>query len=105
MNDLITLITTAEILDDDGFVVETKTKRADQFCEVRSVSYLDAYESLKVGTGASIEFVMRREDFDECRILVGKKHEYPSIVEWEGAEYNLVRWRYLRDGKASMICG
>ena len=104
MNDLITLVTIAEVTDDDGFVIETKTKRTDQFCEVRSASYIDAYESLKAGINASIEFVMRREDFDECRILNGKKHEYPSIVEWEGAEYNLVRWRYLDGGKASVVC-
>ena len=45
MNDLITLVTIAEVTDDDGFVIETKTKRTDQYCEVRSASYIDAYES------------------------------------------------------------
>ena len=105
MNELITLVTVYEVADEDGFVVETKTKRTDQYCEVRSASYLDAYESMKVGTNASVEFVMRKEDFDECRVLNGKKHEYPTIVEWEGAEYHLVRWRYLPNGKASVICG
>ena len=76
--------------------LKQRPKRTDQYCEVRSASYIDAYESLKAGINASIEFVMRREDFDECRILNGKKHEYPSIVEWEGAEYNLVKMALSR---------
>ena len=105
MNDLITRYQSQKSLMMMALSLKQRPKRTDQYCEVRSASYIDAYESLKAGINASIEFVMRREDFDECRILNGKKHEYPSIVEWEGAEYNLVRWRYLDGGKASVVCG
>lgn len=104
MNEIIKVKTISTSLDDEGFEVLTETDR-ELFCEVKSASYIDSYGSEKHDVRASIEFVMRKEDFDECRQTINEKHYYPSIVIYDGARYELVRWRYIDGMRASMICG
>lgn len=104
MNELIIVKTIATLIDDEGFEVLTETN-TELFCEVKSASYIDSYGSEKHDVRASIEFVMRKEDFEECRQTINEKHYYPSIVIYDGARYELVRWRYIDGMKASMICG
>ena len=104
LDELIKVITYTNSTDDDGFDVEVSHEK-ELFCEVKSASYLDSYNSMAQGTRASIEFEIRKEDFDELRITENEKHFYPSEVIYDGAKYNLIRWRIIDKAKASLICG
>lgn len=104
MNEIIKVFTVVNGKDDDGFPTETIIE-AELFCKVNSASYLDFYSSNQDKVKPTIEFEMRREDFDETRITKDKKHFYPSKVEYDGAEYELIRWRYKDQARAVMICG
>lgn len=104
MNEVVTVKTLVTSVNENGFPIQTETD-TELFCEVRSASYVDSYGSEKHDVRASIEFVMRKEDFDSCRKTINGKHYYPSVVIYDGASYELVRWRYIDGMKASMVCG
>lgn len=105
MNDEIKVTTVVKGVDDDGFTKEDEEVTKSLFTSVKSADYLDRQQSMNQKTIASIVFEVRREDFDLCRVTSNKKHYYPSYVEWDGALYTLIRWRYLGQDKAVMICG
>ena len=104
MNEEITVTTVHPSVNKKGFTVETKTEK-QVYAEVSSTDYRDFYGSSNETTKASIVFVLRREDFDDLRITVNKKHYYPKYVAWEGAEYELIRWRFNDEHSARLICG
>lgn len=104
MNDIIAVITDVQTTDDEGFPLSEETLK-ELFCEVKSADYIDRQQSMNSKTLATIAFEVRREDFDDCRITYNKKHYYPSYVEWEGARYELIRWRYVGKDRAVMTCG
>lgn len=104
MNETIKVITVVKTVDRDGFDLETRNTK-ELYAEVNSAWYKDVYETMANKQQANIEFTIRKEDFDDCRVTENKKHFYPTLVEWEGAEYSLIRWRYKGLDRAVMICG
>lgn len=104
MNEEITLITNAPTTDDDGFSV-TSEKTNTKYANVKSAKYYDVYSSMSTNKKASIVFEMRREDFDETRVTINKKHYYPTKIEYDGAIYDVIRWFFNNEGKAEFVCG
>jgi len=104
MNEVIKAYTIVNTVDADGFDIEQKIEH-ELFADPRSVSYIDAYNSMQSAIKPTIAFEMRREDFDACRHTADEKHYYPSEVVWDGARYKLVRWYYKDGSKAVMVCG
>ncbi len=104
MNEEIIVQTITKSLDEDGFDVEV-VHEATLYCNVKSASYLDTYNAMQAGATATISFEIRKEDFDDLRILENGKHYYPSRIVWDGALYNLVRWFYNDNGRAVLVCG
>lgn len=79
-NDVITLLTITEAVNDIGDLVETIGKK-EVFAQVRSVGMKESYEALAVGLKPELTFVLA---------------DYYDYDGQEFIEYNSVRYRVLR---------
>lgn len=79
-NDVITLLTITETVNDIGDLVETVAKK-EVFAQVRSVGMKESYEALAVGLKPELTFVLA---------------DYYDYDDQEFIEYNSVRYRVLR---------
>lgn len=104
MNEVIKVMTIILSTNANGFEVEEE-KAKELFATVESSDYNDFYGSSKESIRAVISFVVRWEDFMETRYTVDKKHFFPKYVEYDGAKYELVRWRHKGQHEARLICG
>lgn len=79
-NDVITLLTVTETVNNIGDLVETVEKK-EVFAQVRSVGMKESYEALAVGLKPELTFVLA---------------DYYDYDDQEFIEYNSARYRVLR---------
>lgn len=90
--------------DGDGF--EERTEHTIKvYCQEKSVTRMEAYESMRAGVSVQAVFEVRQEDWEETRHLVDGKPEYARRVEHDGHEYDIKRTYKTGKAKIEVICG
>lgn len=95
-NELIYLVTRKDAeYDEDGFLrdeVEIKTK---VFAEIKTTTYKEYYEASRSGEKATDIFVVDERDYNASMISIGGIKTKPSLIEYDGALYRIIR-RYKK---------
>ena len=68
--------------DEDGFEKNEEVS-IDAFCKEKSVTRMEAYESMRAGVSVQAVFEIRQEDWEETRHIVNGKPEYARKAEHE----------------------
>lgn len=89
--------------DADGFPIVAETSY-DEYVEKASVKRSEFYASMQTGMRPSIVFKIRSEDFEETKHIVNTKAVYASIIEYDGARYNIIRNYTVGDGMTELVC-
>ncbi|HJA20713.1 MAG TPA: hypothetical protein H9959_12605 [Candidatus Mediterraneibacter ornithocaccae] len=90
--------------DGDGF--EKRTKHAIKvYCQEKSVTRMEAYESMRAGVSVQAVFEIRQEDWELTRHVIDGKTEYARKVEHDGSRYDIQRTYKTGKAKIEVICG
>lgn len=90
--------------DADGF--EQNTERlTEAYCREKSVTRMEAYESMRAGVSVQAVFEIRQEDWEETRHIVDGKPEYARKAEHDGRRYDIARTYKTGKSKIEVICG
>ena len=90
--------------DEDGFEKNEEVS-IDAFCKEKSVTRMEAYESMRAGVSVQAVFEIRQEDWEETRHIVNGKPEYARKAEHDGRRYNIVRTYKAGKAKIEVVCG
>ena len=90
--------------DADGFPQNTE-HAVDAYCQEKSVTRLEAYESMRAGVSVQAVFQIRQEDWEETRHTVDGKPEYARKAEHDGHRYDIIRTYKTGKSKIEVICG
>ena len=90
--------------DEDGFEKNAEVS-IDAFCKEKSVTRMEAYESMRAGVSVQAVFEIRQEDWEETRHIVNGKPEYARKAEHDGCRYDIVRTYKTGKAKIEVICG
>ena len=102
-NEVIYLITESGTeYDADGFKIEGESVKTQVFAEVKSTNFKEYFASSDSEKVTDI-FVVSEDEYNLSMIRneAGKKIK-PSLVEYDGTEYRIVR-RYRRANNASYL--
>lgn len=91
-NDVIELIVVKKTPDKDGFEQETHNKM-ECMAEIRSIRSTEFYQAAHEGITVKIQAVVNVDDYEAAAVRdaeTGKKI-YPSLVNYDGTEYRIVR--------------
>lgn len=90
--------------DDDGFPKNIE-HTVDAYCQEKSVTRMEAYESMRAGVSVQAVFQIRQEDWEETRHTVDGKPEYARKAEHDGHRYDIIRTYKTGKSKIEVICG
>ena len=90
-NDLITLIVEVTKSNSRGFPETTVTKFPDIFANVSDVKRTEFYTAASANIRVSLSVMISTEDWKHCYVEDDGKKIYPSKVEFEGMEYEIIR--------------
>lgn len=90
--------------DEDGFEKNEEVS-IDAFCKEKSVTRMEAYESMRAGVSVQAVFEIRQEDWEETRHIANGKPEYARKAEHDGRRYNIVRTYKAGKAKIEVVCG
>lgn len=91
-NELITLITLSEKqYDEDGFLIEGTENCVECFAQVKTSTYSEYYSADRVGERVTDIFVVGEADYKFSMLEVSGKRIKPSLVEYDGTRYKIIR--------------
>lgn len=89
--------------DADGFPVE-KAEKYPKYVTRKSATRSEFYQALQSGIQVKLVVEMRVEDWEETAYMVGKRKEYPTQLEYDGAVYDIVRTYQADKATIEIIC-
>ena len=96
LNEVIYLIARKEPkYDEDGFLSEETELKSKVFAEVKTTTYKEYYEASRNGEKATDVFTVNECDYSNSIITDDGKKIRPSLVEYEGMMYRIIR-RYKK---------
>lgn len=97
------LLVIANQKDEDGFP-EEKVKRYQAFVNEKSATRSEYYAAMQSGINIKLVLEMRLEDWEQTVHLVGRKKEYATQLEYDGAIYDILRTYRKDKAKIEIIC-
>ena len=89
--------------DADGFP-QNKEHAIEAYCQQKSVTRIEAYESMRAGVSIQVIFEIRQEDWEETRHILDGNLEYARQVEYEGRRYDIQRTYKIGKSKIEVMC-
>lgn len=104
MSEQVTLIYITVGKNANGFPVETRNEQT-VFCREKAVTRTEFYEALRSGLSVSLVLELRQEDYKltEHTAANGRK-EYATKVNYDGADYDIVRTYRNDRSMIELIC-
>lgn len=99
----IKLVITKTEKDQDGFP-KKKEQELSVFAEEKSVTRVEAYESMKAGISVKTVYEIRQEDWEYARRLADRRC-VEKVKDCEGSEYGIVRTYKTGKSKIELVCG
>ena len=90
--------------DQDGFAEEEVTKEYPVYVNEKSVTRSEYYAALQTGVQIKLVLETRIEDWEQTEHMVGKKKEYATQLEYDGAVYDIVRTYRKDKSKIEIVC-
>lgn len=103
LNEEATLLVVTNGKDGDGFPV-TQKQEIPIFVRERSVTRAEFYEALRSGIQARIILEVWQADWELSAHTAGKKKEYASQIEYDGAVYDIVRTYKNDKSMIEIVC-
>ncbi|RZT00904.1 hypothetical protein [Cuneatibacter caecimuris] len=99
------LIWTERGTDTDGFPKNTE-KKYPVFVNEKSITRQEAYESMRAGVTVKMVLTTRQEDWEQSRHLDSqKKPEYATMVDYDGARYDVIRTYKIGKSQIEIVLG
>lgn len=89
--------------DADGFE-KSEEHAVDAYCEEKSVTRMEAYESMRAGVSTQAVFEIRQEEWERTRHITDGKPEYARKVEHDGRRYDITRAYKTGKAKVEVVC-
>lgn len=103
MNEEAKLLIVTNSKDEDGYPVAHK-QEIPVFVREKSVTRAEFYEALRSNVQVKIILEARQEDWELSAHMVGRKKEYASQIEYDGAVYDIVRTYKSDKSLIEIIC-
>ncbi|MCR4657323.1 MAG: hypothetical protein K5770_14035 [Lachnospiraceae bacterium] len=95
-NELITLIVETNRSNDRGFTETVEKRFEGVFAKISDVKFTEFYAAASANIRVSLIATVNTEDMANSYVEQDSKKVYPSMVEYEGIKYEIIR-RYRRD--------
>lgn len=90
-NDVIDLVTVETYINGSGFRQEGKRHVLEVMSEIKSVKYDEFYKAMYSGVSVQLIAAVNIEDYEESIIRADGKKIRPSLVEYDGTVYRIIR--------------
>lgn len=97
------LLVVTNTKDEDGFPIEN-VREYPVYVTEKSAARSEYYAALQSGIQIRLVLEIRLEDWEQTAHMSGKKKEYATQLEYDGAVYDILRTYRKDKAKLEIVC-